>query len=199
MTFSLRKHWFCLLAFAFLLDRIATLHAFDCNGNGVEDAADLLPSDFGLNLAPFYPAGALPYDMIAVDLDGDTTLDIVTANHSSNDISLLFNQGRGSFGGAIQYAVGEGPSFLIADDFNGDGNPDIATSNAGSRTVSILLNLGKGKLSEAVNYPVGFGSQWPLSINVADLSGDGRPDITTVNFIRDTQGPGSVSVLVNQG
>ena len=41
-----------------------------------------------------YPTGSNPYDVVAVDLNGDGKLDLATANYGSgNDVSVLLNQG----------------------------------------------------------------------------------------------------------
>jgi len=46
-----------------------TLHASDCNGNGIDDASDLLPQNFGFLAVPSYPVERLsPDSIIAADL-----------------------------------------------------------------------------------------------------------------------------------
>jgi PKD repeat protein len=88
---------------------------------------------------------------------------------------------------------------------SGDGKPDLVTANQGTgdandylRGVSVLLGNGDGTFGAKVDY--GTGSQ-PLSVAIADVSGDGKPDLVTAN-----QGTGyasdylsGVSVLLGNG
>jgi hypothetical protein len=60
-----------------------------------------------------------------------------------------------------------------------------------SNSVSVLLGNGNGTFQSAVNFGVGSG---PFSAAVADVNGDGRPDLVTANY-----GSASVSVLLGNG
>ena len=54
----------------------------------------------------------------------------------------------------------------------------------------MLLNNGDGTFAPKMEYPVGVGSR---SVAIADVIGDGWPDLVVVNYIDNT-----VSVLLNQ-
>ena len=47
--------------------------------------------------------------------------DLVTANYGEDSVSVLLNQGDGTFQAAMTYPVGNRPLSLIAADLNGDG------------------------------------------------------------------------------
>jgi hypothetical protein len=64
-------------------------------------------------------------------------------------------------------------------------------ANYASASVSVLLGNGNGTFHSAVNFSVGSG---PNSVAVADVNGDGGPDLVTANF-----GSNSVSVLLGYG
>src|SRR5262249_3465936 len=81
---------------------------------------------------------------------------------------------------ASNFITGGGPAAVAVGDFNADGRPDFVVANSVDGTVSVLLNNGDGTFGPAVNYPVGTNSgSTPTAVAVADLNGDGRPDIIT--------------------
>ena len=83
--------------------------------------------------------------MRLADLNGDGKLDIVTANASaaSNNISVLQNQGNGTFGAPATFATATHPTSIAVGDLNGDGKQDIVTANYASNNVSVLLGQGR--------------------------------------------------------
>jgi hypothetical protein len=65
-----------------------------------------------------------------------------------------------------------------------------ATVNYHPGTVSVLLNTGDGSFGGKRDYRTGRS---PASIAIADLNGDGKPDVATANE------RGTVSVLLGRG
>jgi hypothetical protein len=82
-------------------------------------------------------------------------------------------------------------------DLNGDGKPDIAVANANSLNVGVLLGNGDGTFQPAVAYASG-GIDDTNSIAVADVNGDGKPDLLTAN-VNGSSPNGSVGVLLGNG
>ena len=80
-------------------------------------------------------------------------------------------------------------------DLTGDGRPDIIVANSASDTVSVLMNLGgtNDHVNFAPQITFATGRQ-PVAVAVADLTGDGMPDIVTANAYDNT-----VSVLMGNG
>ena len=82
---------------------------------------------------------------------------------------------------ATSYAVSSlYPESLAVADVNGDGRPDLVLG-VGSRggtgaanDAAVLLNTGGGAFGPATLYPAGEGTAYAA---VADVNGDGRPDI----------------------
>lgn len=70
--------------------------------------APLLSANAATNLTPL-PLGSfrdgLTLDEAVADLDGDTVLDLLTANHDSDDVSVLLGIGGGSFGATASFAA----------------------------------------------------------------------------------------------
>ena len=82
--------------------------------------------------------------MAVGDFNRDGSPDLVTANHSSNNVSVLLGNGSGGFGAADQLPAGPTRTRLAVGDFNRDGIPDLAAANSGSNIVSVLLGNGSG-------------------------------------------------------
>ena len=113
------------------------------NGNAFEFASVFLASTGGFAFSgPFdYASGGLDTGQIlAADFDCDGDMDLATANAGSNNVSLLANQGGGSFGAAMQLGAGTEPDNFTAADLDGDGDPDIAVANKLSNNVTFLRN-----------------------------------------------------------
>jgi uncharacterized repeat protein (TIGR01451 family) len=56
-------------------------------------------------------------------------------------VTVLLNNGDGTFGTKTDYRTGGGPNSVVAADFNGDRHLDLATSNLSDSTVSVLLQF----------------------------------------------------------
>ncbi len=133
------------------------------------------------------------------DFNGDGKPDLAVGNFvgianiasSSNSVSVLLNQGNGTFGPQSTYATGKYTSSIAVGDFNGDGKPDLAVVNQGDNTVGVLLNMGNGTFRSQTAYAAG---NVPVSVAVGDFNGDGKPDLAVTNGTDNT-----VSVLVNEG
>jgi hypothetical protein len=114
------------------------------------------------------------------DFNSDGKLDLVTANNSSNDVSVLLGNGDGSLEPAVNYAVAASPILLRVGDFNGDGKLDILVASQSGSTVaivsvSVLLGNGDGtfqpqKVTNIAN------SNCPC-LAVGDFNGDGKLDL----------------------
>jgi hypothetical protein len=137
------------------------------------------------------------------DLTGDGRLDIVVANRDLNIVSIFQNFctpgniATNTFGTRVDLPVAGVPFGVAVADVDGDGKPDIITCASASNVVSVLRNIGTGgtittnSFAAPVNFAVGSG---PAFIAVADIDGDGKPDVVTINN-SDNNNP--VSVLRN--
>lgn len=146
---------------------------------------DLVPPSgpvlLGNGLGAFTPGtGAFepgPYaaDVAAADLDADGDMDLVVANSGSDHVTVLRGDGTGAFPDATTSQTGQYPGFVETGDLNGDGWPDVLVvlqqnGGIGTNASVVLLGTGGGELGA----PVMLYEQ-PFA--VADLDGDGRPDL----------------------
>jgi len=150
----------------------------------------------GGNLGPDitygFGAGDLS-DLVAADVNGDGWLDILARDLSLGWISVLLNNGDGTF--LYSAIVGYGaqfPASFTLGDFNHDGKLDLAELTCNnpygydSCTLNVALGDGTGMhfaLSQAIQLA---GASY--SLQSADINGDGRLDLA---FVR-----GSVGVIL---
>jgi hypothetical protein len=161
-----------------------------------------------------YPSGYGSYSVAVADLNGDGHLDLAVANqcvslNSCNNgaVTILLNNGNGTFQPGTTYSSGgQGAVSVAIKDLNGDGFPDIILANqclsrfnCNIGGVSILLGNGDGTLRTAVSYDSGGYSA--LSVAVADVNGDGHPDIIATSLCSNGTNcvDGVVAVLLNKG
>jgi hypothetical protein len=160
-----------------------------------------------LDFAPVvnYGSGGVNDSSIAVaDLNGDGRDDIVVVNGCSqevcaNTVGVLLGNGNGTFQPPVTYAleaftagVSPGINTIAIADINGDGKPDLLAASPCTSldtssecadydgVVSVLLGNGDGTFQNATGY--WSGGQIATSIEVADINGDGHPDIVAVNL-----------------
>jgi hypothetical protein len=93
----------------------------------------------------------------------------------------------------ITLPAGPGPGFIAIADVNHDGKPDIIVANEDDGTLAVLLGDGKGHFSQASGSPFQCGPN-PNDIAVADMNGDGNPDLVIAN----TQTP-YITILLGDG
>jgi hypothetical protein len=112
--------------------------------------------------------------------------------------------GDGTFQPGVGYNSGANDAIGIAvADINQDGKLDLAVANGcydpdcPHGVAAVLLGNGDGTFQLAATYDSGGLS--PMSIAVADLNGDGKPDLILANVCADgtCSGNGSVAVLIN--
>jgi hypothetical protein len=124
-----------------------------------------------------YPVIDGPHSVFCIDLDMDGDLDLAVTNgyeDSGDSISVLINNGDGTFANATNYKVGPRAFYLFSSDIDGDADFDLAVANSWSNNVSILGNNGDGTFATAVNYETPSGPMYPFC---ADLDGDGDFDL----------------------
>lgn len=134
--------------------------------------------------------------MVAIgDLNGDNLMDVVAANDTSANISILFQNSSspGTFLAAQNHGVGAHPDGVAIGDLNGDGHLDIAVADSG---LSVLFQ--NAVVPGTFFPPIRLGISC-TSVGIGDLNGDGQADLvaTATNvghvsiFLQSPAGPGT--------
>ncbi len=136
--------------------------------------------------------GFAPQAVIAADINGDNAIDLVIINTNSATVSVLMNNGNGSFAPKVDYSVGNGPHSVTVTDVNNDARPDLVVANNWTTpNISVLLNNGNGIFTSKVNYPAGADL---YAVTSADINKDGWMDVIVTNA-----SAGTITVLQNNG
>jgi hypothetical protein len=139
-----------------------------------------------------YATGIRPEEVVAADFNNDGVLDLAVAyagsdivipDPGSGAVSVRLGNGDGTFGSAVNSAVGHSPTSVAVGDFNGDGKLDLVTGdyNYGGTTTDVTVLLGNGNgsfqtpASIDLSYP-GFGLG-VASVAVGDFNADGKLDL----------------------
>ena len=132
-----------------------------------------------ISFAPQAPlaVGGSPGDLVAVDLNGDGTPDIATAN-SNGTVSILLGNGDGTFKAVQTIADGlpDGPAKILAADFTNKPTPDLLVQTGSA--ASILRSNGDGTFKRPKPFSLGMV---PGQIAAGDVLGDADVDLVAAN------------------
>jgi len=161
-----------------------------------------LGSGPGFYAAPEIHQFSAKLSSVAVcDLDGDGDADLAVTSPSLETVSIMLNNGDGTFAAAVDYPTSEG-TYISVSDLDGDGDQDLAVEAGGGVMghISILKNNGDGTFAPKIDYPVGFA---PREFSLGDLDGDGDVDLAVPVESGDSlcvcPSNRGVSILLNNG
>jgi len=157
----------------------------DLNGDGSSDLAVVDAHDvrvfFNNGDGTFPPAVSIAEGhtrgVVGVgDVNGDGFVDLAVASLVERGLSVFLNDGKGHFAPKGTSDSDPGAWSIALADLNGDGRSDIVTSNATG--FSTFVNNGDGTFAAAATYPVPYPVNPAVtSVVIADLNGDGRPEV----------------------
>jgi hypothetical protein len=165
--------------------RPTALAAADFDGDGQLDLAVTTSAAGVLVLRGFgdgtmgsparYAAGGGPAAIVAADWNQDGFADLAVANANSGDVSVLLNNGDGTFANGDPTVVEEcAPTTMVTADFNYDGIPDIGLGCRQANAIVMMMSRGDGTFAPAARLRPGATIR---RFAVADFSGDSVPDL----------------------
>lgn len=172
-------------------------------------------SSLFLPVATYDPGGSQASMVVVADVDGDGKPDLVVLNCGNcygppsithpGSVGIMRGNGDGTFRPAVSYRTGTAsPRFVAVADVNGDDKLDLVVANRCidngclvEAVVAVLLGNGDGTFQAAVTY--NSGGLFTSSVAVADVNGDGKPDLLVGNDCADSNCDGSVGVLLGNG
>lgn len=194
---------------------ISAMAVADIDGDGLKDVVisdgyysdritvcrnTSLPGSMTFDFASIGGFGAEVTSLALSDLDGDRKADLIAASKTENFYSVFRNIAApgsvtaASFDARVNVSI---PSPLIVRglvtaDMDGDGKTDLVTASEQGKKITIFHNTSSaGNITAASFAAADFGMApfAPDKVSVADLDGDGKPDMAV------TAGNGSTFML----
>ena len=188
-----------------------------CSGNGGGAVAILLGNGDGTFQAAKTTVTEDSISSISIaDLNSDGKLDVVAAALGSapSETYVLLGNGDGTFQAPVAYfTANKTANSAAVADVNGDGILDIVVGNecydsrdrgcSHNGGLGVLLGNGDGTFRGQESLTLAFSSGAPdaTAIAIADVNGDGRPDLVAANtgyVFKEANVPSSVGVLLNE-
>jgi hypothetical protein len=172
------------------VDTGSGIDVFFGNGNGTfqapKEIVNFAISDNIVSMVAgvFVPGGGLDLAVLA----------LTQQSPNNSEVTLLLNNGNGTFIKGQTIHVGDDASSLATADFNGDAKLDLVTTSflpGGNHNVEVLLNKGNGTFNAPVITTPGGRS---TTVATGDFNGDGKPDVLLTDYFDNT-----VSVLPGNG
>ncbi len=124
--------------------------------------------------------------------------DIVAVDYGKEDVAILGGNGNGTFATPQLLPVGSEPQALALASLTSGPFTDIAVVNTLDETVTILINQGDGGFNQP-GAPLGTSGPSPQSIAIADVNGDGIPDLVVPDWGNYVPGSGEINVWIGNG
>lgn len=170
-------------------------------GNSISVYLNLGNGTFGSPSGYFVGGG--PVGIVAEDFNGDNKTDLAVATYGSfgagNTVTILINNGDGTFAGPVLYPAGNSPMKISAGKINADNFTDLAVANENGK-VNVLINSGSGDFSSRTEYTFILGGMsYMPNVKVSDIDNDSDLDILYSNNALGSGNAPAIGLLRNTG
>ncbi len=147
------------------------------------------------------PAGLQRYySVAAIDIEGDSDMDVVASSLANSTINVFVNDGSGNLAPDNAFRINARlPQTLLVDDFNMDSFPDFIATNYSPiflfprGSLQLFTNDGTGKLIPSEEFYTSSYDPLPRSLVSGDFDGDADTDFAALDRYN-----GVLSVFLNQ-
>jgi len=138
-----------------------------------------LATEFTAEAFPFQDTqvGENPGSIITGDFNGDGSPDIATASDLGSSLTVLLNNGDGTFRTSQTIVLPTDASDIATADFNNDGRLDIVALTG--NTVSVMLGNGDGTFQSPKTFSLPNGLSGSELVT-GDFNADGNTDLAVV-------------------
>ena len=162
--------------------------------------------------------GDFPIQISTEDIDKDLDLDLVVLNQNlATDIngtpvppasvSVLLNNGDGTFATPTEFITDSDPQDFAIADFNGDDNLDLVLNSVFDSVILLLPGDGVGGFEQPSVMTIGSGLDTSTDVEALDVDGDldmdliiphGQDNVVTL-MINDGSGSFELDLVINLG
>jgi len=202
------------------------IFAADLNNDGYKDiiipnSGDVFfpPPGYGTSVSVYFnqgnggflppvniTTGLNPVGVVTSDFDNDNDIDIAVANYGhigqGNTVSIITNNGNGTFQPAVDFPAGNSPYKLAAAKINGDNLIDLVIAND-NNTLNVLINSSGNNFINRTEYIIPLtpaSNKIFPSVCLVDIDNDNDNDILYSNVRAiNAQEEGVIVIIRNLG
>ncbi len=184
------------------MDVVVTNTGYNWEGNTVTVYLNDGTGSFILNAE--YNVGSGPTGITADDFDNDNDVDLAVANYGylgqGTTVSILVNNGDGSFSNGGTFASGTGAYRIESGFINNDNLIDLVIANEDQK-VNVLLNSGGNDFSNRTEYDAGgnYGGNFYFNVELVDMDNDTDIDILYSSSRTWNGNNGQIAYFKNNG
>lgn len=168
-------------------------------GNGTDNTAGLFLNngDGTFTVSTYLNVADAEWISVA-DLNADGKQDLVLSDYGYTQATVLLGKGDGTFADGVSYPLDGYTGAFDIGDVDGDGKLDIVggifypVTGSG---VGVLKGNGDGTFQAAKDYATNQGHGY--GVTIADLNGDGTPDIISSDINNGDPASQGIAILLN--